>query len=120
MTQTEQSFKKKTLSELSKQFESWGFTDIRTPHLPEKHLPTRTVSGFHPDMTFKKHNVLFIVEVVSGGVLENDGNFDKWLVYSDRAKDVKGCFWILVPEGCKVEFVSKINDLYINASVHEL
>ncbi|MBF0147586.1 MAG: hypothetical protein HQL84_15680 [Magnetococcales bacterium] len=120
MTQTHEIFKKDALKELSSQFESWGFTDIRSPHLLDRYPSTRTVGGFQPDMTFKKHNVQFIVEVETREILDKEETWEEWLVYSDRVKEIKGCFWILVPQGQSFDFIRKINEMRVEASVHEV
>lgn len=119
MTQHVESFKDDALLELSKQFESWGFTDIRTPHMQNKYLTTKTVGEFQPDMTFKKHNVLFLVEVATRETLDQEGIMTKWQIFSERAKEIKGCFWILVPEGQSFEVIRRTNEWRVEASIHE-
>ncbi|MBF0109200.1 MAG: hypothetical protein HQL76_08500 [Magnetococcales bacterium] len=120
MIQENASFKTNALKEMSRQFESWGFTDIRSPHLLDHYPATRTVGGFQPDMSFKKKEVQFIVEVETKEVLDKKETWEEWLVYSDRAKEIRGCFWILVPQGQSFDFIRKINEMRIDASVHEV
>jgi len=119
MTQHVESFKFTALTELSKQFESWGFTDIRTPHMQDRYPTTKTIGQHQPDMTFKKNHVLFLVEVATLDTLEQEGIMDKWLGFSEQAKETKGCFWILVAEGQSMEMIRRTNEWRIEASIHE-
>ncbi|MBF0437283.1 MAG: hypothetical protein HQL77_18225 [Magnetococcales bacterium] len=114
------SFKQKVVKELADQFSSWGYTDIRSQHLLDKYQSTREISGFRPDMTFKKQNVLFIVEAQRRESLDDKELIEKWLAFSEAIKNTKSCFWVFVPPGQREEFILKTNELRIEASVHEI
>lgn len=113
-------FKKKVVKELAEQFSSWGYTDIRSQHLLDKYQSTREISGHRPDMTFKKQNVQFIVEVQQRESLDDKDLMEKWLAFSDMVKNTKSCFWIFVPPGQRDEVILRTNELRIDASVHEI